>query len=215
MRISAIIICALLLGACGTSYKVAPTTAKVTTKLATAKRTVQHVKKQTAEIETRTQETKNEAAATGKHIDAALKAIGAGDYVTATQELILAKVSNDVVQMMLEQSYRNVKSLGESLQTTENDLTEAEAEVETVKREIEKMAIQGAKDRAIVEQGEWLFGFGYFIVGFKRLLCHALWGTLILVGIVIAMLAVGGPTALFAMRGIRWLSGLWKKRKPD
>lgn len=211
MRSLSLLCCALLcVGCSSTSYKVAPSTAKVATKLATARQSNHESQTRTTEVATATKTATVTATTTAGHIDAALSAILARNPDQAVQELIAAKTSNAVLLSILEATLRNVTSLQESQTKTDSELVAAETEAERVNKAIETMAVQGAKDRAIVEQGEWGFGLGYFIVGIKRILSHAFWGSLILIGVVVvicvAAFFVGGPM----LAGVKWAgSALW------
>lgn len=199
----------LLLVGCSTSYKVAPSTDKLAVKVAIAQRTAKEAVKRAAEIEADTARTHSENAKVAAHIDAALKAIGAADYVTAAQELVAAKASNEVVAAMLEQSLRNVKSLGESLRTVEGDLVSAQDEIGMLKQKVDKLAESQAKNQAIVDQVNWGFGLGAFIYGVKRILTFGFFGALALVAVAIALICIGGPAGGFVLRLV---GGLFKRK---
>lgn len=203
---------AVMLVGCETSYKVAPTAAKVQTKVATAKQATKEAQKRTVELEVSTRDTQKASVTTSEHIESALRAMGGSDYVTAAQELVLAKASNELVQSILNQSYRNIASLGESLRETESNLGDAEQEIVKLETKVAKVVEQGAKDRAVVEQVNWGFGLGAFIYGIKRILTFGFFGVLGLVVILIVLLAIGGPCAIFALKAISWLVNLIRRK---
>lgn len=219
MRFLAICGCAILLSACsGTSYKIAPSTEKVATKLATAKRTVQHARERTTELEKRTTETRVHASSTTEHINAALAAIEKHEYTEAALHLIAAKASNALVESMLKQAQDDVTSVKGSLATTEGDLVEAELEVVKVKKEMAAVVLQAAKDRAIADEVNWGFRIGalfYFVKGILKL---GFIGIIILVvvggGLAIAAMIFGGPFAGFVWRLFRGIWALLRNRKP-
>jgi hypothetical protein len=198
-----------LLCSCGTSYKVAPSTDKVAVKVAVATRAIHESVKRSAEVESNTQRTHVEAVTTAAHIDAALRAISASDYVTAAQELTAAKASNQLVQTMLDQSLRNLKSLGESLRTTEGDLVAAQADIAALKKEVDTLATREAKNQAIVDQVNWAFGIGSFIYGIKRILTFGFFGALALAAVGITLVCIGGPAGGFVLRMV---GGLFKRK---
>lgn len=206
-----------MFSACGgTSYKVAPSTAKVQTKIATAKRTVQHARQQTTDLGAAAKDTQAKATTTSEHIDASLKAITAKDYVTAAQELASAKASNEVVMSMLVQSYRNVVSLGKSLEQTDADLVAAEQEVQAVSKEFEKVVIQGASDRAIVEEVNWGFlgvHIGALFYFFKSVLRLGFIGVVVLIVLGVALLILGATVGGPFLKAIGWLWGLLRPKK--
>lgn len=212
MRRLACVILLFILPACETSYKVAPSTTKLTTKVATAHRSVQHSQEVTKQIEATSQVIVTNATTTEAHVSAALDAIGKHDYVTAAQELILGKASNALVMEMLRQSIRDVQSLKQSLEEAGNDLTAAEGEIEILNKKVDKVVEQGAKDRAIVDQVNWGFGLGAFIYGIKRILTFGFFGALILIVAVVVILCIGGPVAVFVMNGLR-AGWSWVKTK--
>lgn len=208
----ALLACAFLT-ACGTSYQPVPETTKVATKIATARRSVQHAQDVTSEIEATARLTQGHATTTTGHIEAGLDAIVRHEYVAAAQELIAAKASNELVQMLLQQSLRDVISLRKSLETTEHDLGEAEQEITVLKADIEKMALQGAKDRAIVQEVNWGFRIGALLYFVKGVLKMGFIGGIVLVVLFIAALCVFGPAAVFSMKGLGGIFSWWRSRK--
>lgn len=206
-----ILACVLLAG-CSTSYKTAPETTKVEVRVATAKRSTQEARQKAVDIQAATIDTQTASKTTAEHIEAALTAMGKSDYVTAAQELVLARASNELVQMILQQSLRNVVSLGKSLETTEHDLGESQEELQTVKKDIKKMAEAQAKAQAIVDEVNWGFRVGALLYFVKGLLAMGFWGIIILAVVLIVLLAIGGPCALFAMRIISWLGSIIKRK---
>lgn len=211
-RLLPLALCLLSVG-CDTSYQPSPETTKIATKVATARRSVQHAQDVTANIEATAKLTQSHATTTAGHIEASLDAIAKHDYTTAAQELISAKASNELVQMMLQQSLRDVVSLRKSLGDTESDLADAQEEVGKLKGEIEKMALQGAKDRAVVQEVNWGFRIGALLYFVKGILKMGFIGSLILVGLFIVLLCIGGPAALFAMNSVRTILGWLRSRK--
>lgn len=206
---------ALLTGCGGTSWKVAPTTAKVATKLATARRTVQHQRETATTLETDTKRTQAEAGKSIIFIDAALNAILRRDYDDAVRQLTSARASVGLIKEQLDAALHNVDSLKTAIDTEDHDLVAAEEESKRVDTAIETMAIQGAKDRAIVEEVNWGFlgvHIGALFYFFKSLLRLGFIGIVVLVvlGIVLAILAatLGGPF----LAGLQWLWGRFKKR---
>lgn len=208
----------LLLGACGgTSYKVAPSNAKVATKLATARRSVQQSQSVTTKIQETTQRSDAEAGKSIVFIDAALDAILRRDYDGAVKELTNARASVVLLKEQLQETLRDTQSLKDSHAQTDSDLVAAEVHAEAVDRAIETVVLKGAKNESIVARGEWGFGTGYFIVGIQRILEHAFWGSLILIGVAIVIVGlsiwVGGPM----LKGVKWAGGSilnwWKTRK--
>lgn len=198
-------LCLCSLGCDSTSYKVS----RATTKIATARRNIEHAKERTAELETVTKRTQSSATTTAEHIEAAIAANTAKDNVTVAQELIAAKASNALVMLMLEQSYRNIVSLQTSFNQTDSDLVAAEEEVKA-------MAIQGAKDRAIVEEVNWGFlgvHIGALFYFFKSVLRLGFWGIVVFIvlGLVLAGLAafVGGPFKV----AFGWFWSLLRRKK--
>lgn len=211
--IAAVAACSIFLSACGTSYKIAPSTEKIAVKVAVAKREIQHAQKQADELAVKTKETLSGSATTAGHIDAALTAITAHDYVTAAQELIAAKASNELVQIILKQSLRDVQGFRDSLKHTEQDLSDAEEEIKTLKEDIKKEVLKGAANQAIVDEVNWGFRIGAIFYFVKGLLKIGFFGILILIALVIGIVAFGGLPALLAVR--HGVSGVFRLiRKP-
>lgn len=208
MKPIALLACLILAACSNESFKMAPASnAKVKTKLAVAKRSNQESKARASEIETSTKLTEVQQTTTAGHIDAALTAILAHNPDQAVQELIAAKTSNAIAQSVLMGTLRNVVSLKASQEQTDSDVVAAEQHAEGVDKEFEKVVLTGAKNAEIVHQGEWAWGAGYFIVGIKRILEHAFWGSLILLGVVAVIAGVaffvGGPM----LKGVMWAGG--------
>lgn len=216
MRFLTIAAC-LLLTACGTSYQVAPSTAKVASKLATAKRTNQHAKEQAAGIEVDTKRTEAEAGKSIMFIDDALDAILKRDYDRAVKELTSARLSVGLMREQLQQSLRNQESLRTSFEQTDRDLVAGEQEVEAVNKAMEKVVIQGAKDRAIVEEVDWGFlgvHIGALFYFFKSVLRLGFIGVIFLIVLGVALLILGATFGGPFLKAIGWLWGLlWRKKE--
>lgn len=205
--------CITLFTACGTSYKAAPSATKVATKVATARRSVQHAQSVAKEIEATTAATKVQATSTTGHLDLALSALREKGYVTVEAELNMAKESNASLLALLEQSRRNAASLSESLKTAESDLSDSQTEIERLQKQINELAAQAAKDRAVVDQVNWGFGLGAFIYGTKRILTFGFFGVLALIVVFIVLICVGGPFAAFAWRSVANILSWLRSRK--
>lgn len=206
------LICLCSLG-CGTSYKVAPSTSKIETRIAVAKQATHEARDRTAEITTTTRDTAASAKTTSEHIDAAAEAMAARDYIKAADEMARAKISNELVEYLLRQSLRSLESLGASLRATEENLADAENNIAVLNKKIAHMTEQGAADHAIVKQVNWGFGIGAFLYGIKRILTFGFFGMLILAGAAIVLMCIGGPCALFITRSISALFLMLKNRK--
>lgn len=204
----------------GPSFKVAPSTAKVQTKIATAKRSTQENIKRTVDLKADTTETASKANTTAEHIDAALHAIIVNDYTTAAQELSAGKASNALVMEMLQQSLRNITSLGTSLEQTDRDLVAAEQEAEHVNKAFEEVVLKGARAQAVVDEVNWGFlgvHIGALFYFFKSVIRLGFIGIIVLIvlGIALAVLAatVGGPFIGAAKFVGGSISSWWNNRK--
>lgn len=202
---------AILFFGCGTVYKPVPTTEKVTNKLERATGSTHDAQTRASEIEEGTNRTKARTSDTSQHVDTALAAITAKSYIVAAQELALAKASNAVVQNMLDQSLRDIQSLRRSLGETERALGEAQGDVTELNKKIQAVAEQGAEDHAIVEEVNWGFRLGALIYFVKGLLAKGFFGVLILGAVLIAMMIIGGPMGILALRILTALNPFKRK----
>lgn len=228
MRFLALICCAILLSACGTSYKVAPTNRKVDQHVAkvsesvskatvSAKANRERAKAITESLKAGHTATKGVITA----IDAAIRSLDLKDYPAVGRSLIEAKMG---ATFLLTD---NTRLQGEVLRLSgENDtilveLLEAyksagKATEESAKfqKQVDELSKSQAKNQAIVDRVNWGFGLGAFIYGAQRILTFGFFGVLGLIVIIIVMLAIGGPAAIYALRFVRWLWGLIRPKKP-
>ena len=211
IRWAAIVSCALLFGCGGPSYKIAPSTTRVTTPIATAKRSTQEAQERSAAIEQQTQRTHAAAETVGGNIDAALAALAAKDYIGAGKHLADAKAGNAVITAFLNQTLDDLRRMRIRFDQVATDLDTTANEFERYKGSVEKIVTEGAKNQAIVDEVNWGFGLGAFLYGIKRILTFGFFGVLGLAVAAVAMLAIGGPLAIWAMRGIKWILRLFKK----
>lgn len=202
---------ALALSACTTSYKVAPSTAKVSTRVAVAKESARSAERHTVAAKTKTVATQTASKGVTSNIDAALGAIETKDYTQAAQFLIAAKVGSAVVQAYLEQTLVDLEAARSNFGTVDGELTAAEGEIKTLQDKIDRQAVDGADDAAIAKRCKSWFGLGAIFYGIERLLKAGIVGILILAGVAIALVAIGGPVGAFALKGVRWFFGLFRK----
>lgn len=216
MRLPLAVVCALMMGCSATSFKVAPTTTKVTTKVATARRSVQQSQSLTKDIKASNADATVKATTTGGHIDAAMAAILARNCDLALAELVAAKTSNAQLLMQLEAQLRNVVSLTTSQEQTDSDLVAAEQEVEHVNKAIEEVVVKGAAAQAIVDEVNWGFlgvHIGALFYFFKSVLRLGFIGIVVLVVLGILLLVLGATVGGPFLKAIAWLWNLWSNRK--
>lgn len=211
-----LLVCCLLLTACGsTSYKVAPSTTKVATKVATAKRTAEEGEKKAVSLSTKTKTTQTHASNTTSRVDQALSAIERKDYIDAALQLIAAKVSNAIVEEMLRQALEDVESMRSSFKTVSTDLSEAGERIKELDDKIIKLAEAQAKAQAIVDQVNWGFGLGAIIYGVKRILTFGFWGAIILGGVALILAGIGWWVGVPILSIIwKFISSLFRKKPP-
>lgn len=232
MRFLLAAVCVVLLSACGTSYKVAPTNrkadqhaAKVSEHVSNAEVRAKSNKKRVQSAATKVVASEKQAVKVVDDINAAIASLELKDYPAVGRALIQAKIDAGILIGLYEGLKEDLRIVEKDNDDLIIDLALAKVENEKVKAanaefqlKVDQMAEREAKLQAIVDEVNWGFRIGAVIYFVKGILKLGFFAIIILVvvgaGLAIAAVIFGGPFAGFVWRLFRGIGALLRNRKP-
>lgn len=196
LRATLLITC-LLLGACATSYKVAPSTAPIATRVAEARTVAASGRDRVVAVEHTVQVSHEKATAVNISIEAARVSLATADYPGVEAHLIKALIANEIVLAQYAVMETDLAAARGAFDKVSSTLGSAEKEVLLLQAHIDRQTVASASDHEIATRCKSWLGLGAIFYGVERLLKAGIVGILIfavvLIGVYVIGVYVGGP----------------------
>lgn len=144
---------------------------------------------------------------------------GRGRIISAEAKVQKIAAENANTRAELTQVLEDLRAAREAFDRVTLELSGAEVEIENLKyqsaglqKEIDRLAAKANTDAIVADRCRSWFGLGAIFYGIEHLLKAGIVGILIFCAVIIGLLCVGGPVALFVLNGLRAGWGLLSRK---